>query len=380
MSRNPGRNSNLLFVQSTTEVGGAETVLLNLLMSSAALRERSVVATLGFGHGDLPARLRRGGVEVVELATGRLRNPLHVLAAVARLGRLSRKRGFGAIVGNGVHPQVFASLAARLGGARSVYFVHAYYADTSRLGGIDRLALRLPCDLLVANSEATARALATLRPDTRRVTVYPGVPALRVPEEGAAGARARWGIGQHEVVFGVFSRLQRGKGQDVFLEAAALVASQVPRTRFLVVGGSVFGLEREFGAGLQELARRVGLEGSVIFTGQQPEVATLMAACNVVCLPSRDPESFGMVAAEAMAQARPVVATRCGGPEEVVVDGETGLLVAPGSAESLAAAMVMLATDPRRARRMGDAGRARMERHFSSDGMARRFLSEVDAS
>jgi glycosyltransferase involved in cell wall biosynthesis len=374
------RRGGLLFVQSTTEVGGAETVLLNLLAINSELRERSVVATLSFGNGNLPERLRGVGAEVVELQAGRLRSPVSVLGAVAKLALLASRRRVGAVVGNGAHPQVFASLAARVCGARSVYLVHSYYADPSRMGRIDRLALRLPCNLLIANSEATARALERVRPSGKRVVVYPGVPGVRLGRSAAVATRTRWGIQEDEVVFGVFSRFQRGKGQDIYLEAAARVMGRLPRTRFLVVGGSTFGLEREYGVGLREQANRLGLKKAVIFTGQQSEVAHLMAACDVVCLPSRDPESFGMVAAEAMAQARPVVATRCGGPEEVVVDGETGYLVAPGSVEALAVAMGALAIDRAKALRMGEAGRVRMERLFTSETMARNFLAEVEAA
>jgi hypothetical protein len=74
-----------LFVQSTTEVGGAESVLFNLFENSAALRGRSVVASLSFGDGNLPARLREIGAEVVELPRARLREPVGVGRTLARL-------------------------------------------------------------------------------------------------------------------------------------------------------------------------------------------------------------------------------------------------------------------------------------------------------
>src|SRR6185437_4155513 len=71
----PSAHRDFLFVQSTTEVGGAETVLLNLFETSEELRRRSLIATLGFGNGDLPERLRSAGAEVVELKMARLRHP-----------------------------------------------------------------------------------------------------------------------------------------------------------------------------------------------------------------------------------------------------------------------------------------------------------------
>src|SRR6516225_3788041 len=79
-----------LFVQSTTEVGGAERVLLNLFEASPELRRRSLIATLGFGSGDLPERLRLLGAEVVEIPRARLRQPLRLVGTINSLRRLAR--------------------------------------------------------------------------------------------------------------------------------------------------------------------------------------------------------------------------------------------------------------------------------------------------
>src|SRR5207245_11695685 len=99
-----------MFVQSTTEIGGAETVLTNALSASAELRRRSLVVTLGFGHGDLPLRLRRVGAEVVEVDGGRLRRPLKVASTVRELTDLVRQRRIRAALSTGTHPQVYVSL------------------------------------------------------------------------------------------------------------------------------------------------------------------------------------------------------------------------------------------------------------------------------
>src|SRR5215831_11744048 len=101
---NPVRD--FLFVQSTTEMGGAESALVNLFASSGDLRRRSLVASLGFGNGDLPGRLRRVGTEVIELPKARLRQPRKLLGTLAALRTIIRDRGIRVVVGNGAHPQI----------------------------------------------------------------------------------------------------------------------------------------------------------------------------------------------------------------------------------------------------------------------------------
>src|SRR4051794_24023119 len=109
----------ILFLQSTTEVGGAETVLLNWLEASPELQRRALVVTLGFGNGDLPVRLRARGAEVIELKMPRLRYAWRAVPTVAALRRIVRERGVRAIIGNGGHPQILGGLVARMTGIKS---------------------------------------------------------------------------------------------------------------------------------------------------------------------------------------------------------------------------------------------------------------------
>ncbi len=115
----------------------------------------------------------------------------------------------------------------------------------------------------------------------------------------------------------------------------------------------------------------------VLFAGARDHVPSLLAGCDVLALPSYA-EGMPLVVLEAMAQSRPVVASAVGGSPEVVVDGVTGLLVPPGDVHALAAALRGLLADPERARRLGEAGRARVEADFSADVMCRRVLRVYD--
>jgi glycosyltransferase involved in cell wall biosynthesis len=369
-----------LFVQSTTEAGGgAEAVLYNLFESSAPLRERSIVASLSFGDGDLPERLRRIGAEVVELPRARLRQPLGVARTVVGLRQLVRARGVRVVIGNGAHPQILGSAGARLAGVRSVFLVHMIHSyPWWKNNPRDALAVKSPCDMLLAVSRASLATMKQLRPKVDSHLLYNGTPIREVTADDARRARGELGAGPDDILLGVFGRLQHWKGQDVFVEAAAAVARRDPLARFAVVGGSSFGLEREFFDGLRRRVAELHLSDRLVFTGFRTDVPRLMAACDVVCHTSRVPEPFGLVVIEAMMQGRPVIATRGGGPSEIIESDADGVLVAPDDPAALAAAMTALIGDPARRRSLGAHGMARARTQFTIDRMASELLGHLD--
>jgi glycosyltransferase involved in cell wall biosynthesis len=373
------RQRDFLFVQSTTEVGGAESVLFNLLENSAPLRERSLVASLSFGNGNLPERLRQIGVEVVELPRARLREPLAVARTVLALRGLARARGVRVMIGNGAHPQILGGVGSRLAGLRSVFIVHMIHSHPWwKNHPLDALAVKSPCDLMLAVSRASLETLQQLRPNLDTRLLYNGTPIPHVTAEDAERARSELGAGTDDVLLGVFGRLQRWKGQDVFVEAAAHVAARFPRARFVVVGGSSFGIEPEFFEGLQRRVAELNLAPRFIFTGFRNDVPRLMAACDVVCHTSRVPEPFGLVVIEAMMLGRPVIATRGGGPSEIIDSESAGILVQPDDPGALAAAMTNLVDDANRRRSIGAAGMARARANFTIDRMASELLRHLD--
>jgi len=367
-----------LFVQSTTEVGGAEVALVNLFAHSPELRRRSIVATLGFGDGDLPSRLRAVGADVVELTPARLRNPLRLFSCLLALRRVVRTYRVRVVVGNGAHPQIFGGWTARLSGVKSAFMVNMIHAVPLRANDPrDVLAIRGPCDLILAISRASQRTLESLRPEVETRLLYWGTPHATVPDADRLAARAELGAGPGDVLVGVFGRLQRWKGQDVFVEAAARVSRQCPRTRFAVVGGSVFGLEPEFAEELRAAAGMLGISDRMVFTGFRTDVSTLMAACDIVCHTTRVEEPLGLVVLEAMGLGRAVIATDGGGPTEIIESEEMGLLIAGGDPAALAEAIVSLESDPERRRHMGARAAERVLSAFTIEVMAENLLRHL---
>jgi glycogen(starch) synthase len=211
-------------------------------------------------------------------------------------------------------------------------------------------------DWVVANSQAMLDDVAQLDPTS---TVRSSVihEARRAPDEPPAPLPF-----DPPVVLG-YGRVERDKGFDVAIAGFARARGEVPEARMVIAGD---GSARP---GLEAQARELGVEEAVEFRGWvAPErVPQLINQATVVVVPSRWREAFGLVAVEAALMERPVLATRVGGLEEVVADGETGVLVRNEDDRALARALVGLLRDRERASAMGRAGRGRALRKFDFD-------------
>ncbi|MEO8667040.1 MAG: glycosyltransferase family 4 protein, partial [Bauldia sp.] len=189
--------------------------------------------------------------------------------------------------------------------------------------------------------------------------------ALPLVENRAATANPRR---NHLLYVG---RLVPHKGVDTLIAAMALLAPHYPDLRLTIVG------EGEARGALQGDAARLAITERVVFAGSVPHARVYeeMASAVMVVVPSRI-EPFGLVALEAAQMGRPVVAAAIGGLPEIVIDGETGLLVAPDDPPALAGAIATLLDDPQRADRLGEAARRRALEHFRWD----RFVDTYDAA
>jgi glycosyltransferase involved in cell wall biosynthesis len=151
-------------------------------------------------------------------------------------------------------------------------------------------------------------------------------------------------------------RLNGWKGQPVLVRALAELRRRGRDARVSLVG-DVFSGEDRYRQHLESLAAELGVADAVTFTGFRDDAEELLAAADVAVVPSLKPEPFGLVVVEAMAHGRPTIATDAGGPAEIVTDWVDGVLVPPGDAPALAAAVCRLADDPERARAMGERAR-----------------------
>lgn len=240
-----------------------------------------------------------------------------------------------------------------------------------RLFGIaDRVALPHARAVIVP-SHSQANRLARYVSRQKIHIVYHGIDAAAFVASAAterARVRSQHGLSESQPVVSVFGRLEPIKGHADLLQAARIMLATRPDMRFWIVG------EGSLATTLQEQAHQLGIEGAVRFLGYQPDVASLMAASDVVLLPSRH-ESFGIVLIEAMALGKPIVASAAGSIPEVVLDGVQGYLVPPHDAEALSASVLHVVANPAQAERLGQAGRERVLQVFTVHQMVERMAS-----
>ncbi len=231
---------------------------------------------------------------------------------------------------------------------------------------IDRLALRR-FGRVATPSAAVARVLGRRNMPAEILKTIPNGIAMEPFRRAEPSLRAAFAPGGQRLV-GMVGRLVPEKGGATLLAAARTVLAQEPDVRFVFVGD---GPER---AAWESLAAAMGIASQVLFAGSRNDMPAVYASLDVLALPSFR-EAMPMCLLEALAAARPVVASRVGAVPDVVIPGVTGLLVDPGDAPALSAALLRLLRDPARAAALGSQGRARVARYFASASVAASYLN-----
>lgn len=352
MGERPSRPASILVVSNHgAVVGGGELSLLDLLRGLDRDRWAPILVVPEDGEVATRGRDLDLPVHVIPLPSLRRPRPDGVRGAGA-LARLARAADAALIHANGSRAMAYAAVAGRLSGRPTLW--HVRVAD--RDGLVDRVLGAL-ATAIIATSRAVARRFPWAGAKVRLVPN--GVDLKRFAPRPPSGAvRASLGVPPSAPVALSIGRHVPEKGYRHLVDAAARLERARPGVHWVLVG------DGEGRGELEAQARRLGLASRVHFTGWRDDVADVLALADVFVLPSES-EGFGRVLVEAMAMGRPVVATEVGGVPDVVVAGETGLLVRPTDPVALADAVQALLADPARAARLGAAGRARAESTFS---------------
>ena len=291
----------------------------------------------------------------------RMRRPID-LPALRALRRIIAEHHVGLVHTHSSVDSWLGGLAARSRRRPVVRSRHVTIAIPRRRALVYHLA-----DRIISSGEAAARVVAAAGvPAARIVPIPPGVDTTRFhPSVSGDGVRAELGLGTAPLV-GLVANIRGSKGHDVFLDAVSAVLAREPTARFLIVGD---------GIGFDDVRRRVGtlgLDAAVRMTGFRRDIPEVMAALDVLVLPSIRSEAASQVIAQALAVGTPVVATDVGGSGELVREGQTGRLVPAGDAAALAAAIALTLSDRAGARVMAQRGQALVrERHSLDAAMTR---------
>ncbi len=356
----------VIYFLDSVECGGTEQVVLHLLAGLDRRRWRPVLFHRP-EPGLAPLLERAEDLDVTLREVPRVQERRSLVVRVPHLiGELRAE-----------NPAVFhahlnypsscrhALIAAGLAGVPAVVAtVHLF--PEGALGRLSSALQRLAApfiDSYIAVSHEVARRLHQQLhiPTWKIYVVHNGVA---VPDGNApvnATLRAALTGGRARPVVLIAARLDKQKGHRYLLEATPLV----PEAVFVLAGE---GPER---ASLEAQARALGVSDRVLFLGYRRDIPDLLACADLVVLPSLF-EGLPLSVLEAMAAGKPVIASAIPGTTEVVIHGETGLLVPPGDPAALAAAIRTVLSDAQLAQRLAEAGRARVHRQFSAPDMVQR--------
>jgi len=360
----------VLHITLAAERGGAEAVVESLVQAAASGDGRYQPMVVAPHGSTLDAQWRARGWHVVNVPpvprfrhVGAARRLMHALADTLRTAAVD------VVHTHGIAGQVYGARAAARMRVPVVWHLHdCFDGSWSSNGVLHRLASAATAHQAIAVSHCVADSWRGRIASARLHVVHNGVDATRVePVSRPAGPLVVW-----------CGRLQRWKGTHVFLDVAARVARHHPDAAFVVVGGSLFGLDPAYPAALRVQAGALGLGDRLTWVGQVNDARPWLAAADVVVHTAVAPEPFGLVVAEALAQGTPVVAFRLGGVAEIVDDQATGILVPPGDAAAMADAVSVLLGDSARRRVLGEAGQGRMRASFSVGGMVHQVESAYD--
>jgi len=373
------RVHNILQISTGAELGGAERVLLDVVRTLDRRRFRVHVLVPRFGR--LAEALRAAGIPTLiaeywgrghrlgrysswrEYARALLSLP-QVGGQIRAIARRANEMSVAVIHAHGIKAQMFSVGLAPLVRARIIWHVHDFLRHR-RFWRIFQTLARLVPDLLIVPSHAVAREF----PRWENVRIIPNGVDL----EEFAPSSPRRAAGSRRV--GMIGALAPWKGHFVFLQAAERVSRVLPDVEFLIVGDEIYDTtgHRGFRQAVEREVARRGLSSRVHFTGFCADIVPILQKLDVVVHCSLEPEPFGRVLVEAMACGVPVVAARGGATEEIVRDGESGLLVPPGDAECLAEAILTLLRDPSQLAEMGRSARAQAECAFDLREQVRRI-------
>ena len=358
---------NILYVIDNIEYGGGERGFAQIIYGLNRNRYKVYVACKP--EGEFREKLAEIGIHLRAMNMGSKVNPY----AVLRLAKIIRKEGIHIIHSQGARADFFAKIAARMSKSKprvvSTIQMPVEGFDVSPLRkNVYRFFDRLTeyyVETFIVVSDFLKKTLIEGRgiPARRVVKIYNGIELGQYHPDAERGKlRNEWGISQDIPFIGAIGRMVWQKGFKYMIQAIPDIVRDVPDAKFLLVGNGP--LKKE----LDDLAKNLKIKERVIFTGFRSDIKEIMSAIDLLIIPSLL-EGFPMVTLEAMAMAKPIIATNIDGITEQITDGVNGILVSPKDPSALSRAVIRALNDSEFARTMGLSARKKVEQEFSVEKM-----------
>lgn len=354
------------------DVGGAETMLCRLLLAKKQPAEGQMVISLKT-VGPIGAELQRHGVRVEALGMGA---NLRSLTVLFRLTALLKRIEPDVVQTWMYHADLLGGLAARMAGVpKLVWGIRGTYTPIGRpwthrvMKLCAKLSFWLPDKILCVAQAAQASHIAYGYAADKMQVIPNGLDfqAFALAAQQEVDFRQLAGWSSEDILIGCVGRYHPDKGQDVLLQAAALLKHRNAKVRFVIIGR---GCESDNPA-LASLLAQHELQQHVLLLGERQDIPACLAGFDIFCLPSRT-EGFPNVLAEAMTAALPAVATNVG--DVALLTGDEMTLVPANNAEALARQLqLMLSHSDAERRAMGQANRQRVMDNFSIAAIRQRY-------
>jgi glycosyltransferase involved in cell wall biosynthesis len=340
--------------------GGQEMRIVQEAQGIAARGHRVIIAARP--ECQILVRAHAADLPTAELP---MRNGFDLMAIIA-LCRLIRREHADIVNTHSSVDSWIGAFAATLTGAKLIRTRHLS-KPVSRHGL--NFVYRMPDVIMTTSAIARRQLIAHNRlPPARVLSVPTGIDTAHfAPQPCAAELKTRWGLPAHATIVSTVAALRSWKRHDVLLHAAARLRDW-PDVYCVIAGD---GSQR---AGIEQLRDRLGLTERVVLLGYVDDVRPVFSCSDIVVLCSSEAEGVSQSLAQALAMARPAIATDVGGSSELITPEATGLLIPPNDPAALAAAIERFLRDPSLAAECGRRGREHIVAHFSQRQMIERIL------
>ena len=371
---------NILILHGSSDLYGASKILL---VTVKLLKKRGHIPVVVLSNnGPLVHELTQAGIEVVFVRLGILRrkykslsgmvNRIFVLRkAYPAIKKLITERNTDIVYSN-TTAVLAGAFAARSTKTRHIWHVHEIIETPRWLYYFIGKLLGNYCETVIVVSEAVKKSWQQLVPANKIQVIYNGIdyaPYLLPADE----LRRELNIDNNTIVIGMIGRVHYWKGQDYFLAIAGALSRKFNHLRFVMIGDAFPGYEYLYDQ-LEGLKKTENIESIVSDLGYRSDVAILLPGFDILVLPSQLADPFPTVILEAMASAKPVVATSQGGALEMIDDGQTGILIPVRNAERAAQLMEKMITDTATRVTMGEAARKKVLNQFSFEAFENKMI------
>lgn len=351
---------NVLYLHNTAYLAGAEKSLLFLATNLDKEKFNPIFACPSYDQ--FGEELRSNNIDIENIEFPSIRKIIGVKNTLNKLMKIVKKHNVDLIHANDLRTDLYASFIGMICHISVIW--HARNLITKEMFDYEKYSSFLP-DAIFCNGSVIAHRFSFRNKLFKKVKIiYTGVDiSIYNTCISKNEIRREFNIKDDEIVFGIIGRIGRGKGHKYFIEAAFNILKTYQKIKFLIVGESLFQKDKQIEEDARLLVNKLNIQNEVIFTNFRKDIPQIMNALDVFVLAS-EAEPFGRSLLEAMACGKPIIATNSGGTPEIVLNGETGILVPSGNSEALTRAMEIFIKDKDLRLKIGNLARKRAEEVF----------------